>query len=200
MFLQTPTPEPPIKVIKFILEQRANTELIPSEIIPFITFLLGAVFTALLTFGKDYIDRRREIDNLKTILFYELFFNYTLSYNISWQKPNGEVQYLFKFIENFSEKVYEVNLNRLSVLSSSELSFLMSSYANINQLFDLRDRIQVRLEGSKYDKTLEPIANQQIIDNAKHTASEIQKAIKELDEEKANSKLEKFHKKTPTNY
>ena len=136
MFLQTPTPEPNIL-------QQIDWRVA----IPIITFILGSMVTLIVTFVtfifaflKDYLDRRREIKNIKSILYKELKENYKY---LNWAIPNEEADpnpEIGSFFLNYlSTSVFDSYLNRLGSLDSELLDELIDTNQSIKAMLDVAE-------------------------------------------------------------
>lgn len=108
--------------LKEFLLYRVNWD----AIFPIFTLLLGF----FLGYGKDYLDRRRKVNNIKKILFTELGDNQGLLLTIKRLKIEKEEDFhlVVEMSEYASSVVYKTYLDRLDTLKEREIEAL--SYAH----------------------------------------------------------------------
>ena len=103
--------------------------------------ILGAIVTFIVTFFKDYLDRKREIGNMKEIIFQELLHNYGLVNQIKSKDPNKSTTGFFYFINCISISVYEAYIDRLNLLTKTEIMEVLSAYRDYYELFNHEERV-----------------------------------------------------------
>src|SRR4030067_1948509 len=102
-------------------------------ILPIVTFFLGYFLSQL----NRYLDKRREINNLKTILFWELSINHYVLFVMDKELIKMEEEQIYPIIKKAytSQKlvtsVYDAYLNKLNLLNPDELHSVLFAYQNI---------------------------------------------------------------------
>jgi hypothetical protein len=164
-------------------------------LLPVITFILGAIVTFIVTFFKDYLDRRREIGNMKEIIFQELLHNYGLVNQIKSKDPDTSPEAFFYLIGCISISVYEAYIDRLNSLQENEVLEVLSAYRDLYEFFNHKERVSYFREEDKSTFGLSSrILNKPIIDCAENAVDSIKAAILALDPEGGQITLDKYHK------
>lgn len=125
MFIQIPTPEPPVELNRIISETNPTIEII-TIILPIVTFILGF----LLSYGKDYMDKREKNRNLRTILSKEMEENLNIlkSMVVSPNSPNEKYANSAFMKDSLFMDIYITYLDRLDNLSNEELNAVYNAY------------------------------------------------------------------------
>lgn len=164
-------------------------------LVPIITFILGSIVTFIVTFLKDYLDRRREIGNMKSIIFQELCHNYGLVNQIKSKDPDASPGAFFYLIGCISISVYEAYIDRLNSLQENEVLEVLSAYRDLFEFFNQKERVS---DFKKVDKSTfglsSRILNKPIIDCAEKAVDSIKAAILALEPEGGKLVLNEYHK------
>ena len=95
---------------------------------PIITFILGLSYSLI----DKYMERKREKENLKTVLFYEIARNHYMLYKLpDWGKDIKSMIRWAAAAQSLEYSIYEEYLGKINVLMPDELNAVLSAYSSI---------------------------------------------------------------------
>lgn len=121
-------------------------------VIPLITLLIGY----LLGTGKDFLDRRRKVNNLRFVIKNELLYNYAMLLVISNEESENVITY-FVHIDGLSLIVFKEYFGRIDALPRNELIRTYQSFRHIHDLKQRKDEIKMRLDTMSEEMSVENI-------------------------------------------
>ncbi len=164
-------------------------------LIPILTFILGSLVTFIVTFFKDYLDRRREIGNMKAIIFQELLHNYGLVNQIKDEDPDSSPGAFFYLIGCISISVYEAYIDRLNSLREMEVLKVLSAYRDLYEFFNHKERVSdFKIQDTSTFGLASRILNDPTIECARKSVESIKDAILVLDPELGKLLLDEYHR------
>ncbi len=169
------------------------------KLLPIFTLVFGSIFVAIVTFIvtflKDYLDRRREIENMKSIIFHELFYNYGLVLDIKSKDPDVTPGAFLYLIGCISISVYKAYIDRLNSLQRKEVIDVLSAYSDLYKFFNHKERVSDFKIGDISTFGLSSrILNKPIINCAEKAVDSIKAAILALEPEGGKLVLNEYHK------
>ncbi|MFC2042758.1 hypothetical protein ACFLUA_01215 [Chloroflexota bacterium] len=174
MFLQTPTPEPNI-----------FQQIDWGVATPIFTFILGAIITFLVTFLKDYLDRRREIKNMETAILSELAYNHSILKLLVERSKQGEGFLTTMMVVNtISLSVFESYANSIGALKKEVLESVFIAYRYLFIIFHVKETLLIMSKDEDVDADQIVESNSIIGDWAQSTIPEIETAMQMFKEGK----------------
>ena len=110
-------------------------------VIPVLTFILGLLFGVM----KSYLQSRRELNNLRVILSFEVGENQKLLLSARHNEElNEEFTMLYiksipRVLESISTSVYDAYIGKLNTLETKEMSNILSYYSVLRDVLRHRD-------------------------------------------------------------
>ena len=101
---------------------------------PIFTFVLGVFVSLLVTYGKDFFDRKRTAKNIRTILFFETVRNhYLLSKLPSWKNDTKSGIAWAAASRSLEYSIFKEYLDRIDTLEPDELISILIAYSSIER-------------------------------------------------------------------